>query len=118
VTDLQRSILMRLAATYLRMGRPRRALLVLLPVGDGTTDAALNRLRLRAHVAVGNFRMALELVERLVDDAFSAEDLAEAFALQARALIGLGQAEAARAAWAEYVAHCRINGIDLMDHAR
>lgn len=118
MTAAQRDILLILADVYLRMGRPARAAMLLIPLARADpASVPLARLSLRVAVARADHPRAVELVERLVEREFSSEELAFALAMQSRALRGLGRAEAARAAWAECVALCRTAGLDAMEYA-
>ncbi|MEM7641678.1 MAG: hypothetical protein AAF366_04045 [Pseudomonadota bacterium] len=117
MTDIRRQLLLLLAETYLRLGRPRRTLLLLVPLARGDLDVHLRRLALRAYLAIGDNARALDQVDHLVEHEFSSDELAFTLAAQSRALAGLGETAAARTAWAECVAICRTAGLSPMDYA-
>ena len=119
MTDTHRGVLLLLADVYLRLGRARRAMMLLAPLRDAAADdVELCRLALRGWLALGDHRRALDCIDRLVEHEFSSPDLAFALSMQARALFGLGRGDAARSAWAECVALCRASGMDVTEYAR
>ena len=119
MTDAQKNIVLFLADIYLRLGRPKRSLMLLVPVARIDPDnVRLCRLALRGFLAVQNYERALELVERLVEHEFSSQELAFALSMQSRALAGLERIDAAQAAWKECVSLCRVSGLDIMEFAK
>lgn len=102
LSERQASALRTLGATYLRLGRPRRALLLLRPLERARpADPAGARLRLAACLAMGLAERALIEIDRLIEHEPGTRALADALAARARLLHRAGDAASARAAWAE-----------------
>ena len=105
LTETQARVLRTLGATYLRLGRPRRALLLLRPLERARpSDAAAARLRLAACLAMDLAERALTEIDRLIEHEPGTRALADAMAARARLLHRAGDAAGARAAWAERAA--------------
>ncbi|MEM7491711.1 MAG: hypothetical protein AAF390_21545 [Pseudomonadota bacterium] len=118
MNDDERGLILFLAEVYLRLGRPKHAMLLMAPLAALDPDGVpLTRLMLRGHIARGEYGAALACVDRLVEHEFSSAELAFALAMQARALAGLRRGADARSAWAECVILCRTAQLDVMAYA-
>ncbi len=118
MTEAQKDILLMLANVYLEVGRPKRALMILMPLAKlEPNNVPLGRIALQAYLKLGDFERSIGIVDRLVEHEFSSAELAFALAMQSRALSGLGRKEAAELAWMECVALCRVSDLDVMEYA-
>lgn len=111
LSDAQAAALRTLGSTYLRLGRPKRALLLLRPLERAAPgDAEAARLRLTACLALDLADRALIEIDRLIEHEPGTGALARALAARARLLHRAGDAPGARAAWAERTALLTASG--------
>lgn len=116
MTRAQVGSLLLLARIYVELGRPMRAMLLLVPVRKADPfNAEAARIALRACLALGRVDDALELIERLIEVEPRTEDLAYALVCKVRLLSRRRHVDAARQAWTEYVALCRCSGLSVAE---
>lgn len=108
--------LLLLARVYLELNRPLRSLLLLYPIRrQDPHNVEACRLALRAFIALGRTKDALNEIELLNDREPNSAELAFALAMRVKLFHRLRQDDDARRAWAEYAALCRTAELPLTD---
>ena len=110
-TESQTEIVLRIASVYLRIGRPLRALHLLLAIPEGN-DPRPRRLAAGANIALGRAGAAQRHLDVLEDlpatPAERAGDLVRTLAVS----VALGRPEAGREAFAALLRHCDDHALD------
>ncbi len=101
MTPRQRTILIALAQIYVKLGKARRALLLVHPLLRGDADPAALRLSIQANIDLGRYDEAIAICDDFPVGEVSQEDRRSLHLLKTQALYRAGRRDEARMCFLE-----------------